>query len=275
MKKVWQIVTVLLAHTVLSGGLAQSMLAIEPPTALVNAKPGQSVTFNLKVGNPRKEPTKVRITLSDWKFTQVGRVSYQALGTVEESASPWTSLSASEINLPGNSIETVRYTVKVPANAKPGTHWGMIFFGGDVLQPQPGMAGTAMSMRVAHTFYVNVGEITRSGKIAGIFSKLPTEPTLPIQLTVQYQNTGNSAQNVDGRFELRDSSGKVVITGKLETNTVLPGTTRMLIINLGGPLPAGSYTLLAILNYGDKETDVAGETNFKLKIALLEPPIPK
>lgn len=275
MKKICSTLLVLIAHISLSSGLAQSMLAVEPPSALVNAKPGQVVTLNIKVGNPRKEPTKVRISMGDWKFNQAGNISYQAVGTVPESSSAWTTLSASEIDLPGNSIETVRYTVKVPPDAKSGTHWGMIFFGGDISKPQPGMAGTSMSMRVAHTFYVNVGEITRSGKIAGIFSKLPTDPSLPVQVAVQYQNTGNAAQNVGGKFEIRDSSGKAVISGVFEVNTVLPGTARTFTVNIPGPMPAGAYTVLAILNYGDKETDVAGEGSFKLKTALIEPPIPK
>jgi hypothetical protein len=280
MNKFWKIVMlvfaqIMFAEVVLSSAVAQSMLAVEPPTALVNAKPGQVVTFNIKVGNPRKEPTKVRISMGDWKFTQAGNITYQPVGTVAESASPWTTLSANEIDLPGNAIETVRYTVKVPADAKSGTHWAMIFFSSDTIKPQAGLAGTAMSMRVAHTFYVNVGEITRSGKIAGIFNKIPADPNLPLQMTVQYQNTGNSAQNVGGKFEVRDSSGKVVISGQLETKTVLPNATRMFTINLPGPIPAGTYTMLAILNYGDKETDVAGETSFKLKVPLLEPPTPK
>jgi hypothetical protein len=276
MKNIWQSTAVLLlALNIFSSTFGQSMLAVEPPTALMTGMPGQVVTVSVKVGNPRKIPTKVRVKMSDWKFNQAGSISYQPVGTVAESSSRWTTLSTSEITLPGSSVETVRYTVKIPKDAKPGTHWGMIFFEGDAVAPAPGMAGTAMSLQVAHTFYVNVGDITRSGKIAGIFSKLPTEPVLPVQLTVQYQNTGNSAQNVDGKFEIRDSSGKVLISEKFEATTVLPGTTRMLTVNIIGPLPAGTYTVLAILNYGDKETDVAGETSFKLKVPLLEPPTPK
>jgi uncharacterized membrane protein len=276
MNSIWKsLIVILFAQIIFSSSFAQSMLAVEPPTALVNVKPGQTVTLNIKIGNPRKEPTKVRISMSDWKFNQGGDISYLPVGTVGESSSRWTTLSANEISLDGSSVQTIRYTVKVPSDAKSGTYWGMIFFGGEAAKSQPGMAGASMSMRVAHTFYVNVGEITRSGKIVGIFSKLPTASDLPVLLTVQYQNTGNSAQNVDGRFEIRDSGGKVVITGKLETNTVLPGTTRMMTVSLSGPIPAGTYTVLAILNYGDKETDVAGETSFKLKVPLIEPATPK
>ena len=51
---------------------------------------------------------------------------------------------------------------------------------------------------------------------------------------------------------------------------MLPGVDRAFQINVVGPLPAGNYTALVVLNYGSDEQDVAGAIDFTLTEPLLE-----
>ena len=60
----------------------------------------------------------------------------------------------------------------------------------------------------------------------------------------------------------------------MEEVVVLPGQVRLLPIALVGPLPTGSYTALAVLNYGDPTKDVAADLPFTLEAPLAAPPAP-
>ncbi len=254
-----------------SGALAQTTLGVEPPVALHDGVPGQIITLNIKVGNPSPKPVRVRVSLGDWNYTQLGELQYFPTGKLAQSASTWAKVSDSVLEVAGKDVGTVRYTITVPKDATPGSHWGMIFFTGEADNTAPGGVNTSMSLRVAHTFYVNVPPTKASGKITGIFGKPGQNPSKNFAFAVQYLNTGNIAQILEGRIEVRDRSGTVVTAAAFRKQVVLPAATRVMQSTLNGPLPAGDYTALIILNYGDKNRDVAGEYNFTLKVPLEEP----
>ena len=73
---------------------------------------------------------------------------------------------------------------------------------------------------------------------------------------------------------MRDATGRKVAEVPIEEVVVLPGQTRILPITLVGPLPAGNYTALAVLNYGDPSRDVAADLPFTLKSPLAAPLTP-
>jgi hypothetical protein len=262
----------LTAILALFGGsaLAQATLGIEPPVTLHEAVPGQTVTTNLKIGNPSPKPVRVRVSLGDWNYSQMGELQYFTTGKLSTSASAWTKVSDNIVEVPGKDVAIVRYTFTVPRDATPGSHWGMVFLTAESENPQPGVVNASMSVRVAHTFYVNVQPTKSSGKITGIFGKPSTPEGKSFQFAVQYVNTGNIAQILEGRIEVRDTKGEIVAAAPFKKQVVLPGATRILQSALNGPLPVGEYTALVILNYGDKNRDVAGEYTFRLKTALRE-----
>lgn len=262
----------LAATTILFGSsvLAQSTLGVEPPVSLHDAVPGQTVTTSVRIGNPSPKPLRVRVNLGDWSYNQFGELLYFSSGKGPNSASAWTKVSDSIVEVPGKDVATVRYTFTVPKDAKPGSHWGMVFFTAEAENPPPGMVNAAMSVRVTHTFYVNLPPTKASGKITGIFGKPSTPEGNSFQFAVQYVNTGNIAQILEGRIEVRNSSGTMVAAAPFKRQVVLPGATRILQSALNGPLGVGDYTALVILNYGDKNRDIAGEYAFRLRTALRE-----
>ncbi len=265
------ILTLLLTVLCTSSVFAQTSLGVEPPVALHDVVPGQTVTFQLKIGNPSPKPLRIRVSLGDWNYNQFGELLYFAVGKGPSSASIWTKISSSVLEIAGQDVVSLRYTVQIPTDAKAGSHWGMVFFNAESSAAEPGIVNAAMSVRVAHTFYVNVAPVKSSGKITGIFGKPGQNSKSNYIFAVQYQNTGNIAQILEGRIEIRDSSGKLVSAAIFRRQVILPGALRILQTTLNGPLPAGDYTALVVLNYGDKSRDVAGEYNFTLKAPLSEP----
>jgi hypothetical protein len=263
-----------LVLTLALSALAQSTLGVEPPVLLKEAKPGESLTQTLKVYNVGTRSVRVRASLGDWTYDPMGKIQFLPPGSVKESASPWATFSPAEFLLEAKASTTLTYTLTVPKNAAPGTHWGVLFLESEDPNPPPGVPLATFRVRMAHIFYVNLPPLTTSGRVAGIVPSPPKGPQDPFRFALQYQNTGNTAQKLSGRFEVRDATGRKVAEVPIEEVVVLPGQTRILPITLVGPLPAGNYTALAVLNYGDPSRDVAADLPFTLKSPLAAPPTP-
>lgn len=251
--------------------LAQTAVAIDPPAAIFSAQPGEEKTASIVIANPGPEPTRVRVSLSDWTYQPDGQPIYLDPGTLPESASPWITFTPAEFVLAGHEKKIVRYTIQVPDDAAAGTHWSVLFFLGEDPEAQPGANIATFKIRVAHTIYVNVPPIDPDGRVIGIAALPPNQPDLPITIGIQYANTGNSAYAVTGKLEVRDASGAVVGEADIDRTVVLPGTTRVLLANFYGPLQKGNYVILAVLNYGSKTVDIAGQTVVSLPFDLVKP----
>jgi hypothetical protein len=260
--------------TLALSALAQSTLGVEPPVLLKEAKPGETLTQTLRIHNVGTRPVRVRASLGDWTYDPMGKIQFLPVGTLKESASPWATFAPAEFLLEAKASRPLTYTLTVPKEAAPGTHWGVLFLESEDPNPPPGVPLATFRVRMAHVFYVNIPPLTSSGRITGIVPSAPQKPQDPFRFALQYQNTGNTAQKLSGRFEVRDTSGRKVAEVLIEEEVVLPGQVRILPIALVGPLPVGNYTALAILNYGDPSKDVAADLPFTLRTPLAAPPAP-
>lgn len=255
----------------LSWSAAQVTVGVDPIAKLFTATPGQSITQVLNIYNPNKVAAKIRVigSLSDMNMSEIGQISYLPAGTVKESLAGWTTFSPSEISLGSEDTAQVRYTIQVPADATPGTHWAMLMFEAQDPNPTPGKSLATLRMRVAHTVYVNVAPTKKSGEISGIFENVPSVPNASYDLGVQYNNTGNVATGVQGRVEIRDATGTLVANLTIPLEVSLPGRSLFLKTSWSGPVPKGQYSALIILNDGDKARDLTGEQVIDLPFDLL------
>lgn len=250
---------------------AQS-LNVTPPVKTFDLGPGQEATQSVDVTSSSASPFQINIYLSDWAFNAQGRIYYQDPGTMEGSACPWVTYSPASYLLEPKSRLTARYTVTVPADASPGTHWCVLFFDGGSPNAPGDKTVATFRLRVAQTIYVNVGPLASKGAISGMAIQPPASQGDPYRLLVQFENTGNEVAWVTGSVELRDSDGNQVRRLDLKGFTVLPSSSQDLSFEIAGPLPPGTYAALAVLDYGKALTEVAGQTTFTLERALPAPP---
>lgn len=255
--------------------LGQSTLGVEPPVSLREAVPGQTLTLDLKVHNVGVRPVRVRVSLGDWTYDPLGNIQFLPPGTLKESASRFAAFSPGELSLAAKTSGTLTYTLTLPKELAPGSYWGVLFLEGEDPNPPPGVPLAVFKVRMAHVFYVNIPPIRQGGRILGLLSTPPKAPEDPYRFAIQYQNTGNAAQKLSGRFEVRDQGGRTVAQVEVEEVVVLPGVVRVLPVTLVGPLPPGNYTALAVLNYGDPAKDVAADLPFTLKTPLAAPKAPE
>lgn len=257
----WFIRTLTLFALLFSFAQGQVTVGVDPVAKLYTATPGQSITQVLNVYNPNPAEAKLRVVayLMDMDMNQVGETTYVAPGTMKESVSPWTTVTPSEIELGPEETKQVRYTIQVPANAAPGTHWAMLMFEGQEPNAKPGKTLAAFHIRVGHTIYVDVKPGKVEGNISGIFDEAPKSETGFYQMGVQYTNSGNSATGVQGRVEVRDAKGELVATFPLELMVALPGHTVLLRHSWSGPVPKGQYSALVILQDAVEGRDLVAD----------------
>lgn len=264
--------TALLLLQTISIALSQGGAAlVDPASLLYQGVVGETIGGAVRISNPAPTALRLRLYLSDWSFDPVGQFTFADAGTLERSASDWVSFSNTSLELGPNQSMNLPYTVSVPADAQPGTHWAVLFVESEPTEPQPGQAAATFSVRVGHIIYVNVPVLASDGAIIGMFATPPAGPDGAYTIIAQYTNVGNAAQGVEGTFTVRNDVGESVIEAVIERSVVLPGIDRAFQINVIGPLPAGNYTALVVLNYGDDERDVAGTIDFTLDEPLLEP----
>ncbi|GGO25876.1 hypothetical protein [Deinococcus humi] len=252
---------------------AQATVGVDPVARLYTAAPGQTITQVLSIYNPNPNKQKLRVVayLTDMNISETGETEFPPAGTVKESSASWITFTPAEIELGGEESKQVRYTIQVPADATPGTHWAMLMFEGQEPAAIPGKTLASFRLRVAHTIYVNVQPTKAEGSITGIFDALPQTETGPYQIAVQYSNSGNVVTGVQGRVELRDASGNLAATLPLDLIVALPNRSVLLKSSWVGPVPKGQYSALVVLNNGDKGKDILGEHVVNLPFDLKLP----
>lgn len=251
----------------------QGAAMVDPASQVHVAAPGEAVAGSVvRVTNPTESTLRLRVYLSDWTLDLAGQFTFADVGTLAAGASDWITFQPSVLEIAPQATVEVRYDIQVPADAAAGTHQSVLFVETEPAEAEPGMIAATFSVRVGHVIYVNVPPLVKEGAISAIFGEPPVTAGEPYRMTVLYVNSGNSAQGVEGRLVVSDADGVAVIEADIERTIVLPGSERAFSINLIGPLPAGDYTALVVLDYGDVEREVAGTLDFRLPEGLAASP---
>ena len=270
-RRPWPACALAAAALALGAAQAQSAAVVDPSSVVLQAQPGQVLEGAVRFTNPGETALPLRLYLSDWNFDDIGNFVFDEVGTSHRSASAWLSFQPTALEVAPSTSEVVRYDLEVPEGLAPGSYWTVLFAESEPSDPVPGQPSAAISVRVGHVVYVQVPPLTTGGAILGIFGEPPSATSAAYRMFVQYANTGNGAQGIEGRLSVRNAVGEAVIEADIERQVVLPESTRVLQINLVGPLPAGDYTALIVLDHGDEQIEVAGTHDFSLREDLPAP----
>jgi len=239
---------------------AQTGVGVSPPGQILTAQPGQEVRGVVLVDHPSDDaPMIVDVSLGDVAVQPDGNLVFLAPGTLPRSAAQWITVQPLSFNLSPKEAREVHYSVRVPQDVQPGTYWAMLFFNsgptGKTEETQG--VGVRVHIRVGHIIYVNIGEITYSGRVEGM-RYLPPSPKNPPEVRVKFHNTGNGLLRLNGYVELRDAKGQTVARGEIKNAASLPGFSYELAAELASPPPSGDYVALVMLDYGGEKV-IVGE----------------
>ncbi len=163
---------------------------------------------------------------------------------------------------PGKTIE-VAYTIRVPENAQPGGHYGVLFA---ETQPSGQVNGTAIirKKRVGAILYTTVkGDVTLAGDYIG-----PDVPfwqfKRPLAASQRVKNNGNTDFSVKHGVVVSDFFGAVKYRSEKE-QFVLPDTTRRLVNDWTNPSWIGLYRVELNTQFLDTN---ASSTHYVLMVPI-------
>lgn len=172
---------------------------------------------------------------TDYDFMVSGSPYYVNSGTYDDTdfssnrsnadAHKWVVFEKTRYRIKAGESVYVNFTIKVPANAAPGGHYGIIFAETDSEQKGEGGAGVTRNKRVGMPLFLTVnGTYTMGGTIDDIqTSFIQSQP--PVQSKVRLTNTGNSDFMAKTVYRVQDVFGGVKFTREQEY-IVLPDTSR-------------------------------------------------
>lgn len=261
---------VLLVPNLAAAQTAGQGLEISPPLKELKADPGQTITIQVRLRNVTKGTLVTKDEVND--FVAAGEDGQPKLLLGENEQSPysiksWISTIPS-VTLQPQEQKTIDITMRVPVNASPGGHYGVVRFTGR--PPELEDTGVSLSASVGALLLVNVsGNVTESATISQMFTSQKDKQRLlfeygPITITEKVQNTGNVHFKPKGNVRVTNMFGKEVAIFQLneKAGNVLPGSTRKFEQTINKKFMFGRYKAQADVVYGNENKILSRTISF-------------
>ena len=218
----------------------------------MTARPGEVLTTGYELKLQEGEPTAhFKVDVQDWWRSEDGLQSiYAAAGSLSRSCGRWVSANPQESAVAGGGTLSVRLTIRVPSEVRPGGYWCALTVDEvpDPLATTSEGVGVRFLASVSTGIYVNINPVERSADIVSV--DIADERAI-----ARLINTGNAPAAVDGRFEfLKPGASRPTAVVELPRNVLLtePVATAAYSVALPDPstLPPGRYLVRLVIDIG-------------------------
>ncbi|MDE2482850.1 MAG: hypothetical protein KGN02_11715 [bacterium] len=238
---------------------ADLSLDVAPAKLELQISPSTTQTFPITVRNSGTAPLHIQVSLSDFTLTPSGEYQFGKAGSHPYSLAHWLGVNPREFDVPPNTVQQVRVTLNVPQHVA-GEYSGIIFF---TTRPERHEThGITFAERVAAKVYAYTPASLRiDGAVDGIAVK---ETSIGERFLVGFKNRGNAHVYVNGRIEVRKGDQTVARVPFPPQLLVERGERRVLEAYVTDKLPPGTYTALALVDFGGPNL-AGGQTTFTVK----------
>lgn len=274
----------LLMGVLLGSGVADATAPAPPSARFVSAPmelhlttgAGDRVQALVEVTNTSAQPLALKLYLGDSRLEPDGRETELAPGANPRSCAAWTMLRDQFLELAPGESKPARLELEVPAGSD-GSYWTKLFIE-EVSTPERSvreMGGRRYTVFMKQRLGIRIFEdVAGTGRLDATVSEVAVHEAAPgvPAVVVGVTNPGTLIARCTGKLELRDTSGAAVATLPLGSRGefwVYPGSRRDLSAIAAGPLAPGTYTALAIVDFGGDHL-VAGDAVYRTGAA--EPP---
>lgn len=232
---------------------------ISPPITEKEVQPGSEHSGIIKVTNPNTS-TDLKITVSINDFKANGEEGDQTFVDPTTNTSlalgAWITIEQ-EFTLSANQTKEVSYKVKVPSDAEPGGHYGVIFFSPSIVATT-GVSGsgvTAVPKIGSLLLFTVPGDIKYQGSIAEFSAnkKIFIDSTNKVDLLTRFQNLSTNHVKPQGDIVITNLLGKEVATLSVneKMGNVLPESIRKFENSWEKKYGFGLYKATVSLAFGD------------------------
>ena len=238
-------------------------LEIAPPIIYLSANPGQTITTQIYIRDISSGNLIVSGKVND--FVAAGEDGTPKILLNNVTNNPYTLQSwitpISSLLLIPREIKALPVTIKVPANASPGGHYGVIRF----TATPPSLAGSGVSIstslgslilvtvsgKITENLSVHSFSVNKAGNTGSFFE------SGPLNFVEQIKNTGNVQEQPVGQVSIVDMFGSKLasVNVNLPPGNVLPQSIRKFTQPLdstviGNKFLFGRYTAKLKVTYG-------------------------
>lgn len=249
--------------------LNAQQLEVTPAKLSFTANPGTSQTMQVSVRNKSTTPQNFIFNLSDWLTDENGDIKYFKPGTVSRSCSDWLTVSPPLLTLQPNETGRVNVTILVPEGDN-STKWSVLFVESAVEQTGPAAVdkdiqmGIKISARIAIPIYQSPESNTLyKASIEGLNRSM--NPDSLDVYTTKVINLGDKILNCKVYFTFSNIETADEFTSDPIEFSLLPESVKKVKYPLDKDLPAGNYSVAAILDYGYNEELDGVQMNVELK----------
>lgn len=235
-----------------AAGQAQS-IAIAPGQVRQTFKPGVPFQIELASANQGDQPVEMSVQITDLWYDEKNEKTFGSPGTSPRSAANWIQFVPEHFEIPAHGTQKMHAVVTPPANAQ-GGYYAVLF-----VQSTPKL--TFDKTKDGKNIFTNVrvgclvllsAEKTEEYKIAlNNINVLPPGLNRSLDLSFDIENAGNVHVFPVARVAIIDSSRKLVAKAESEPKRLLPGQKDSMHVGWTGNLPAGDYTAVLTIAYGD------------------------
>jgi hypothetical protein len=260
---------------------ASHAMTISPPTLDFTLNPGDVVSDVVQVYNEEGVPFKIRPVGVNF-YTKEGD---ETLGAPEfypadevrngYELAPWFEIGSEATVIPPNERINIPFSIRVPENASPGSHFGAI----QILASRPdeidplGTSSVEIERGTSVLIFVRVtGDVRDELTVEKFGPAQDVYSHLPVDFTVRLMNGGTTHQRPVGNVIIKDMWGRqvasLVVNPGPQFRAVLPGSARRFDVTWARKkLPDGTgeyesqlrnfalgkYTATLLVNYGSAD----------------------
>lgn len=250
-------------------------LRISPAVIEDRVNPGDVYKFTLKVTNIADAPKTFYLAAQNISgLDDAGSPIFAKEGeSTKYEMSTWVELPDSSITLGPNETKHIPFSVRVPADASPGAHFGGVFL--DARAERQSSTGSGIGYNVGSLLSLRIsGDVAEEARFREFSTKKLVYGTPDASFSLKVENLGNVLVRPHGVIEISDMFGKQV--GDVRVNdsvaAVFPGETRTFSADWKyDGFALGRYQAVASLAYGEdaKKTITATTSFWVLPLKLL------
>ena len=206
-------------------------VVVSPPSLGLEAKPGSTVSTDLKIQNRGLSTEHVKVTVM--KFGAAGQDGTPSLLDIKpgDDFATWAHFSTTRFDAEPNVWKTVKMTISPPAGSAFGYYYAVIFSrDGAEQQIQPKQANLLGAVASLVLLDVQAPGAVRQAKITEFSTRHNVNEFLPVQFVTRMHNTGNTHVASRGNIIISKGGKNVALLEvNLNKGYILPDSYRKFI----------------------------------------------
>lgn len=244
-------------------------LGASPMVLQYDAPRGGTQNLHLTISNPGKKLVNIGVSLMDWRRDSLGNILYVEPGSLKNSCSAWLQiLPSTQFTLKPSEQKEVMVILKVPDQAVSSSMNSMVFFTqlNSMKAPPKKGINILLTVRVGvQVFYTPPGLSKKNIEITDFKDTIRIENDSVRRRVLQLTLHNTGEVETDGKVDfalnnLETGEKNNLIEKKFYT---LPGDTLLVLEDFPVGIPAGNYSITALVDYGPEYELKIGELQYR------------